>query len=288
MNTKLCTKCNTTKSTTEFYKQTSQKDGFQRYCKSCKSEMQKEYKEANLEIIKIKTKEYKLKHREEILIKQKEYRDNNRDLARAYYEKNKEDILRKAKEYRMENIEAIKESQKRWREENKEKKALNGKAWREKNKVRLKIKSKQYRLKNEEKLKEVSKRYYQANREVIIKKTKENLEKNRDRYLARKRAYNKTDFAKLSHRNTKMKRRTAFNSGDVTTAQINSLLNDAKNCYWCSTSLKGLTAHIDHYIPISKGGQHTLSNLVVSCPHCNHSKSAKDPIEFANSLGRLL
>ena len=41
-------------------------------------------------------------------------------------------------------------------------------------------------------------------------------------------------------------------------------------------------------MPLSKGGEHTLTNLVVSCPTCNLQKNAKDPIEFANKLGRLL
>lgn len=58
--------------------------------------------------------------------------------------------------------------------------------------------------------------------------------------------------------------------------------------YWCSCSLKNKTTHIDHYEPLSRGGAHTISNLVVSCSNCNLRKRAKDPIEFAQSIGRLL
>ena len=61
-----------------------------------------------------------------------------------------------------------------------------------------------------------------------------------------------------------------------------------KLCPQCNTNLKNKKIHLDHYIPLSKGGEHTLSNLVISCPHCNLSKNAKDPYIFANSIGRLI
>ena len=34
--------------------------------------------------------------------------------------------------------------------------------------------------------------------------------------------------------------------------------------------------------------EHLIENIVLACPHCNMSKHDKDPIEFANKLGRLL
>ena len=76
--------------------------------------------------------------------------------------------------------------------------------------------------------------------------------------------------------------------GDVTSNQLLKLQQNAKVCYWCGINLKGKATHIDHYIPISKGGEHTLSNLVASCDKCNLIKHAKDPFVFANSIGKLL
>ena len=46
-------------------------------------------------------------------------------------------------------------------------------------------------------------------------------------------------------------------------------------CYYCSIELdfttKGKT-HLDHYIPLSKGGTHSISNVVWSCDKCNLQK----------------
>ena len=288
MTTKLCTKCNTIKLTTEFYKQSNQKDGLQRYCKTCKSEMQKEYKEKNKELIKIKSKEYKDKNRNEILIKQKIYRDNNKDKAKEYYESNKEEILKKQKLFYLENIERIKQIRKIYRDSNKELIRLNKKIYRDNNKDKLILKRKIYRELNYEEIKIRKRNYYLNNRDLILSRDKERFNNNRDRYLQKKREYNKTDFAKASTKNAHMRRRSIIKTGDVSTKELNELTKSVNKCYWCNISLKNKIKHIDHYIPLSKGGEHTLSNLVVSCPHCNLSKNAKDPYAFANSLGRLI
>lgn len=112
--------------------------------------------------------------------------------------------------------------------------------------------------------------------------------KNKEAISKQKKVYRQTDIYKASLKNTQHKRRTQTNQGDITSNQILELQQNAKVCYWCNTSLKNKVIHIDHYIPLSKGGEHTLSNLVVSCPSCNMSKGAKDPQQFANKIGRLL
>lgn len=59
-----------------------------------------------------------------------------------------------------------------------------------------------------------------------------------------------------------------------------------KICYWCGDECPD-EYHIDHYVPLSKGGAHSEENLVISCPKCNIQKNAKDPYEFAQSFGKL-
>ena len=206
MTTKLCSKCNTTKTITEFYKDRTSKDGLHSLCKQCKNALSKIYIQKNKQV---KNKYNKI-----------------------HYETRKEKGYKQDKEY--------------------------------------------------------YKEYYQKNKKRISERIKKYHIDNKERMELKQKIYKKTESAKISIKNTRMKRRTIKKQGDVTTAQLAKLLQDSKHCYWCNNSLKGITPHIDHYIAISKGGQHTLSNLVVSCPHCNHIKSSKDPIEFANSIGRLI
>lgn len=45
---------------------------------------------------------------------------------------------------------------------------------------------------------------------------------------------------------------------------------------------------VDHITALANGGRHVISNIQFLCMRCNSSKGAKDPIVFAQSMGRLL
>lgn len=57
----------------------------------------------------------------------------------------------------------------------------------------------------------------------------------------------------------------------------------AVRCYWCRKPTRPgrKTRHIDHIIPLAKGGADSVANLCVACPACNLTKNAKMPLEFA-------
>jgi len=46
--------------------------------------------------------------------------------------------------------------------------------------------------------------------------------------------------------------------------------------------------HVDHIVPLAKGGKHQADNIQLLCGPCNLRKSDRDPIEFAQLNGRLL
>lgn len=131
----------------------------------------------------------------------------------------------------------------------------------------------------------------------------EYLKRNIDRILARTREYSRRHADKkkaqalewarrnpekrraISH-NDKVKRRLKEKAGDSTAVIFKWIQATPKVCYWCGDKCKR-KYHIDHYQPLSKGGEHRISNLVIACPTCNLRKNAKDPLEFAASVGRL-
>lgn len=57
-------------------------------------------------------------------------------------------------------------------------------------------------------------------------------------------------------------------------------------CYYCGAKVGG-KYHVDHVVPISRGGDNSPSNLVITCPHCNLSKNDRLPHEWPQG-GRLL
>lgn len=78
--------------------------------------------------------------------------------------------------------------------------------------------------------------------------------------------------------------RILYNGGEFTAEDVEKAIVGQKNkCWWCSKKMT--TFHVDHRIPLAKGGRNDAANIVISCPPCNLKKNAQMPWEFA---GRLL
>jgi 5-methylcytosine-specific restriction endonuclease McrA len=53
---------------------------------------------------------------------------------------------------------------------------------------------------------------------------------------------------------------------------------DARTCHLCGrTGLTDRQIHIDHVVPLSRGGTHTYDNVRVACVPCNYHKSNRLP-----------
>lgn len=73
--------------------------------------------------------------------------------------------------------------------------------------------------------------------------------------------------------------------GSHTLADIDQLLKGQGNrCWYCGCDLTD-SYHIDHFIPLSKGGANEPGNLRLACASCNLKKNNKDPHLWS---GRLL
>lgn len=80
---KICKKCNESKSSINFYKNSSTKDGLQSYCKSCDNLANKQYRIDNKEEIKKKVSEYRLKNKGIYSAKQRQWRQENKGKVAA-------------------------------------------------------------------------------------------------------------------------------------------------------------------------------------------------------------
>lgn len=75
-------------------------------------------------------------------------------------------------------------------------------------------------------------------------------------------------------------------SGDKLRQQhiVDLLKHQKHRCWWCGKKIKGNEYHIDHVIPIMRGGTNDVSNLRIACPECNLKKGARSAGE---AFGRL-
>ena len=85
-----------------------------------------------------------------------------------------------------------------------------------------------------------------------------------------------------------VKKRKALKKGaniaDFTNEQWEALKDKYRYCcFYCGNKPDRLEQ--DHVIPLSRGGDHTKSNIVPACPFCNNSKNNKTLEEYLSLVG---
>jgi len=121
--------------------------------------------------------------------------------------------------------------------------------------------------------KNLAAKWYLENRGVAIERQQKRYQENKERLQAYGRQHAKDNpeiYKAARHRRRAAKRNNGSN--DLTATQIKWLFDNFPQCVYCCSE-DSLT--IDHVIPISKGGQNTLENVVIACMSCNNKKRAK-------------
>lgn len=146
-------------------------------------------------------------------------------------------------------------------------------------------------------------RYAQAFRERMspderaasIKRSREyrlNNDDARQRDAARKRNKRREspDEVRAAGRISRELRRglEASAEGTFTQANIDLIYKQQKRkCAYCKLRLPKSYC-IDHKMPLFSGGSNWPRNLQLTCKPCNSKKGAKDPINFAQTIGLLI
>lgn len=224
-------------------------------------------------------------------------RDKRLSQKKIHYEQNREEACARAKEWRDANPEKVKAANKAWYEANRDRAAEKNRAYREANHDRMYAQQKEYRAANQEQIQaryrvwreankeyvaEYQKAYNAAHKEHIAELKKENGRRWRKANLERARANQR----RSSHHR---RARVANASGTYTEADLAAVRaaqtdsNGRLICWACGKPIRS-NPHLDHWIPIAKGGANDAGNLHYMHAHCNVTKSAKHPTE----LGRLL
>jgi hypothetical protein len=268
---KVCIKCGEIKLLEEFRKVSKMKDGHRNDCKKCEKEASNTYNKErlknDLEYRKRKNSYYKKWRREN---PEQVLKNNKR-----YYQENLEEVLEYKKQYYQENQEAILEYQKQYYQENQEAILDNKKSYWQKNREILIVKNKKRWQKNKESYRASVKEYQIRNKEKIKKIAKEYYENNKDKaYMnnAKRRALK--HFVHFSP----FKRKQILDRDNWKCRHCGIKVHDRSAGNWNTPD----KAHIDHIIPLSKGGDSKPSNLQTLCRTCNLSK--KDKIELQLSL----
>lgn len=194
------------------------------------------------------------------------------------------------KEYQKKNEEILKEYRKEYVVKNKEKRKEYRNEYNKKNKLKISDDKKKFYRKNKKKIGQKSKEHRENNKEYYVKYNKSYRCDNKEYLSKYKKEYGKTEVGRMSILNACHKRRDIkFSKSDGTipqhmnyplTKELQDLLdrqdNKCNNCK-CKISREKKNIQLDHHIPISRGGHHSISNVVFLCNACNLTKGAKVP-----------
>lgn len=163
-------------------------------------------------------------------------------------------------------------------------------------KDKIRIKNKAYREEHKDKLGEYRKTYYENHKDELRTWSiayradhKEKLraydaahnEAHKDEKRAYDSDYSKTPTGKAVAWNRQQKRialKYSVSIRDFSKEQW-AFMQEKFNhrCAYCGKRSKGKLTQ-DHITPLSKGGNHTLSNIVPACQSCNSKKNVNKPI----------
>lgn len=150
-------------------------------------------------------------------------------------------------------------------------------AYRERNRERIRSKRRAYYLANKERAKSTARKWRLANIERSIESVRRWQEANPERVLAN------NAIRRARRRNCSVDKRGLANF--IKTVRGKRIVA----CFHCGEKISGRDAHIDHVIPLAKGGPECLSNRCVSCQPCNQFKHANTLSDWnAKKPGQLV
>lgn len=161
-------------------------------------------------------------------------------------------------------------------------------AWRAANPEKYKASYRNWQAENREFMKERYAKYYAANAEWLRERAKDWRIANPERASAKDAAWRAANPEKVREQGRTRRARERNAEGSHTVEDIKSIYAAQKGKCACCGRKVGDVFQIDHIQPLSKGGRNDRRNLQITCPECNWSKHARDPVEFMRSLGRLL
>lgn len=137
-----------------------------------------------------------------------------------------------------------------------------------------KRKAREWRLANPERAKAKRARYYAENAEEAKRRVKE---------------WRKAHPEAKSEAEHRRRARKLSCVGSVSAGIRKILAKRQRNrCIACGADLRQSGSHLDHIIPLARGGPHDDANLQLLCPSCNTRKRADDPVVFMQRMGFLL
>lgn len=222
----------------------------------------------------IKATKYTAANRDEI---------NERTRLRRANPETREGYLFRRRELRASNREKILEKERKARQIDPERQKLASRRHYYKNRDKELVRVRNFKANETDE---------QRTKRLSASKVRATAHKKDPSFLEKRRAYMRRYYREKPNLTASGHKRRALKRGSKGSHSASDLLAILKaqsgKCAYCRSSLIKRKKHVDHITPLSCGGSNDRTNIQYLCAPCNLTKGAKDPILFAQELGRLL
>lgn len=197
---------------------------------------------------------------------------------KEWKEANQERSYKLQKRWSQEHREQRRESTRRSYRKHVEKRLEAGKRWREKNPDKVRGYDIAWRTKNPERRKEIDRKSYYKNLEKNRERAKIYRKNNLEKLKIKERKYRQENKEKILTNNEIRRSRERKAYAILTNKQWVDIKKHFDNkCAYCGKSGKLVR---EHFVPLTRGGEFAITNVLPSCSSCNSSKGAKDFFEW--------
>lgn len=170
---------------------------------------------------------------------------------------------------------------------NKDRFAERVNTWVDKNRVLLNARQNEYRSKNREKIREADRKRYAENPAPARSNAQQYQRANAEKVRLYRAQWGKDNPDKVLEISRNRRARKKGAEGSHTAEDIHRIWVLQRGlCAACRKRMKEY--HVDHIVPLAKGGSNYWTNLQLLHPQCNHRKKDKDPIDFMQTQGFLI
>ena len=160
--------------------------------------------------------------------------------------------------------------------------------WKKQNRARINARQRERRKVTQERDKEWRIAWNKKNPERQIAASARFYAKNAEVRRAKSLEWHYANPEKASAQRSRRRARKLSAEGTHTAEDIQRIGDAQKwKCHWCGKPTKR-KYHVDHIVPLSKGGSNWPSNLAITCGYCNLSKHDSDPVSYARRVGLLI
>jgi 5-methylcytosine-specific restriction endonuclease McrA len=156
--------------------------------------------------------------------------------------------------------------------------------WRNANIERARANNREYERNNRDKVNAKRRRLYARDPKAGVAKTMRWARNNPEKRLATFRQFHKNNPDKNREYHHRRRALILASAENHSAADIQRQYEGQRGrCWWCGNPV-GSTYHVDHIIPLSRGGDNSARNICIACPSCNLSKQDRLPSEWGDRL----